>query len=540
MTCLDLSNEPILAFSDAQANQTYLAAALSFLVQSPTDTQADSFDPLQLFSASSIFLSYLQTSMQSRTEQSTILSSQINPLVPFQLPEPSCDEDILVVILVSDQPHPLLAEDCYVKQFAAMEEDSSKRRDYQMGGFWESAALGEVSAATWILINNDKAECQNGGEDTAGGEGPEIVSVSTGSADTTTTITTTVDGKPTTITTTIPAASSGASNSSQAAVDGGAAVQTTTITTVVDGKPTTITTTIPASSVGVDGESGAFVGGPQGGEAVITTTITTEINGTPTCITTTVPATSASSTSGENEEVGANGNNARNKQSPEITTTITTTITSTGTTTTVSGSSTITTTTTTTFVSTITSPAPASSSGAVAGAVSDSDTDSCDGKPDGDSNNENEGENGPSESESYVTSVKTITKTTTDDKGSKVEQVTTTTETSAIVNVQAPVEGAAGGPNPAEPSTTSTSSGQSSLKEPLPTGLGADVINNSTNTIITTTSSTTGLNGNDAPSAGAAENTQPPVQTAGAVDTEPAVVAAVLMGSLGGFYFAFL
>ena len=184
--CLDLSNEPILSFSNAQANQTYLAAALSFSIQSPTDTQADSFDPLQLFSGSTLFLSYLQASMQSRTDKSTILSSQINPLVPFQLPEPSCGEDILIVILVSEQPHPLLAGDCFIKQFAEMEENSSKRKDYKIGGFWESAALGEVSAATWLVINNDNAECGNESANTAGGGGPQLVTVSTESAGTTT------------------------------------------------------------------------------------------------------------------------------------------------------------------------------------------------------------------------------------------------------------------------------------------------------------------------------------------------------------------
>ncbi|KAM7195215.1 hypothetical protein V8F20_007591, partial [Naviculisporaceae sp. PSN 640] len=253
----DFSNEPLLSFSNVQQNQTYIAAALSFVVDTPitaNTSESGATEPAEVLQESSrlpIYLSYLQTSMHKRTTASTILSSEVDPLVSFKLPEiSSCGQSIVFIAFVFVQPHPLLVEDCYTKEFSEMKDDFTKREDYDFGGFWKSAALGDILAATWVTIGSDKAGCLNGeaqkDETNTEGEGVQIISV-----------TTDIEGEPTTF------SSRSASQEPESYIT---SLKTITLTTTdAQGSPTTevITTTVISTVLNLQAPGGGTAGAVQ-------------------------------------------------------------------------------------------------------------------------------------------------------------------------------------------------------------------------------------------------------------------------------------
>ncbi|KAK4219809.1 hypothetical protein QBC37DRAFT_71809 [Rhypophila decipiens] len=658
----DFSNEPALSFSKIQGNQTYLAAALSFVVDTPAHSK--SFKPEKLLEGSSAYLSYLQTSMHSNGS-GNMLSSEKEALVPFRLPEASCGQNIVFIAFVSVQPPTLKVDDSYTKQFAAMKKDASKRKDCKFKEFWKSAALGEITGATWINIAaNNKAECSNGGgaKTKPTGKGVQTTTIVTtikgkpttitttvpaetpaapkngtrNGAGTTkkeeavTTITTTVNGKPTTITTKVPSAPSGHTKEAQGPAKSGYDVVASTITTTVDGKPKTITTTVPAvptKIAGGNGKNETYIGGGKEGatngknkQNVVTTVIITTKEGKPTVITTTVSTTGAATapssapqrpgdyvagggaktngtvTPGKDDKGNKdgtekqkqkdgkdkNGGKGATEQPANCTTAA---ITSTITTTVISGTKTITSTTLTTIVPTITNPASAVHGGGGKGTPGEGEVVILPYPSPGKNATQ---KTTTMSSESFITSEKTTTATTTDAKGSPTMTVVTTTVTATVLNLQAPGEQVVGGPDEGyvgggdgqrtsgSPSLPTGSGQQTSASPPLPTGYGSSngsALSSSLLPFNNTTTTTRGNgNGNVAdptgtgtlavpsagapsaggPSAGAPSAGSPsagspsagpstPVEAgAPAVNAEPAVMAALLLGGLGGVFFAIM
>ncbi|KAK3316309.1 hypothetical protein B0H66DRAFT_290813 [Apodospora peruviana] len=629
----DISEEPILSYSHAKPNRTYMAAGLSYSVPMTSDVTADTVDIAGMFSQDSVYLSWMQTSLHNRQNTSTLLDSDMDPLVPMTVPNSTCSDITVLIVLLFVQPHPLLMEDCYTKQFPEMEKDASKRKDFKFQDFWRSSAMGELKAVTWLIIKPDAGlNCSTiSPGDGSGGSGggssgeacPATESVITTVTDGTTAIittaipcstppvttdcpltdsvvTTVIDGQTTTLTVSATSCTSavttqpvGGGGSCESRIDGVGVPITTTLETVVGGTTKTVTTTLscmpdkttlippvttmpptettpPGGQEGqVGGVGGSSAGGGSSGGAVQPTTITTVINGTSTTITQTVPPSGGSSGSavqttcittvidGTTTTItttvppsggSVGGGSTTMMQPPSQTggdctkcnaqnggyTTVVTTRTSLVTLTVTKSGAPSTTVETSTCVETLTVPV---NQGGAAYTTTPATTDPTVVQS-------------PDSTSSLVTTTSIITSLVTNSDGSVSTSLSTSIITvSAGVQVQAPgqqagVNGTAGiGEGGADVSgvIAGVGSGSSSITFPLPSSSATTTTDTNTN-LPSVNVVPTSNGGNSTKSGANGVPSSPVVQAAaGREEATPAMVlAAILLGSIASFYFAFL
>ncbi|KAK4107954.1 hypothetical protein N656DRAFT_772175 [Canariomyces notabilis] len=146
--------EPGGQYNWADVNRTYIALGLELSVN------LSSLDPLDILASSSIYLSYVQPGLQVRSEENPTLISEMNPLVPFQMTGEGAGAPQMLFMLLYVQPHPLVVQDRYKLAFSGMKSDASKRENFNLETFCDSAGIKTLKASTWLMVNG-----------TAGGKG---------------------------------------------------------------------------------------------------------------------------------------------------------------------------------------------------------------------------------------------------------------------------------------------------------------------------------------------------------------------------------
>ncbi|SPQ26913.1 83b50a51-af45-4b37-b9da-5dcb92ab02c8 [Thermothielavioides terrestris] len=233
----DVSSEPIVMFSRAAGNQTYLSMALELSLN------MTSSDPLTVLSSSTVYLSWLQTGMQAASSQSPIMASEVNPVVPFKLDGQDSNQPKVLMTLLYLQPHPLIVTDSFMQAFDSMRTDSSKRQNFDFQAFCNSSSITNLQAATWMVVNGTSAE---GGGSIGGGETvTQTVQVTMNPSNTgdsgqqvTSMVTMDASGSPTVFTTAMVSSDCGCADESQETVP-------MMSTTDAAGSSTTMVTTTP-------------------------------------------------------------------------------------------------------------------------------------------------------------------------------------------------------------------------------------------------------------------------------------------------------
>ena len=98
-----------------------------------------------------VFLSYIQTSLRA-VGNSTLLTSGLDPLVPFAGSDPTSTEGRLILALLYEQPSPFLVPETLLDEFYEMAECEDAREEFDLYSFLEEANLCNPVAAVYLLI----------------------------------------------------------------------------------------------------------------------------------------------------------------------------------------------------------------------------------------------------------------------------------------------------------------------------------------------------------------------------------------------------
>lgn len=97
------------------------------------------------------FLSYVQPSLRAMAN-SSLLTSRIDPLVPFAVSNTTWTEDHLIVALLYEQPSPFLIPETLRRELYQMAECEEAREAFDLYSLLKEANLNNLEAAVYFLV----------------------------------------------------------------------------------------------------------------------------------------------------------------------------------------------------------------------------------------------------------------------------------------------------------------------------------------------------------------------------------------------------
>ncbi|OIW24364.1 hypothetical protein CONLIGDRAFT_718329 [Coniochaeta ligniaria NRRL 30616] len=141
-----MAREPSLLFDGVQPNWTYTAIMLDFSIV------AVSTEPPSAFLASSMaYLSFVQTSLRP-IDESNVLGSKREPLVPFGTPDTtSTKPHLMVILLFGNPPNSTLARKLQ-QELHEIGQCEDSRSEFDFASFLAQTGLGNPVAANWFTV----------------------------------------------------------------------------------------------------------------------------------------------------------------------------------------------------------------------------------------------------------------------------------------------------------------------------------------------------------------------------------------------------